>query len=93
MMVCAGFKYTQWSVRGTDSEIVRAHHDMQAQMINRKERLQFLIRFINENGVLTKVMDTTCDILLSNLSIMLVDVSAQSAEAGYQRREIGRAHV
>lgn len=32
---------------------------MQAQMVNRKERLQFLIRFINENGVLTKVMVIT----------------------------------
>lgn len=51
----------EWGVRGADSEIVRAHHDMQAQMINRKERLQFLIRFINENGVLTKVMDMTSD--------------------------------
>lgn len=55
-------------------------------MINRKERLQFLIRFINENGVLTKVMNMTRDPFHSRcLTPIMPDVPAESAEAGYQR--------
>ncbi len=39
----------------SDPEVVRAHHDLSAQMSGRKDRLSFLIKFINDNSVLTKV--------------------------------------
>ena len=42
-----------------DPEVVRAHHDLTAQMSGRKDRLSFLIKFINDNSVLTKV-DLVC---------------------------------
>lgn len=39
-----------------DPEVVRPNHDLSAQLAHRKERLSFLIKFINDNGVLTKVV-------------------------------------
>ncbi|EPS98566.1 hypothetical protein FOMPIDRAFT_1061291 [Fomitopsis schrenkii] len=62
----SGAEQLSQAVLESDSEIVRAHHDMQAQMINRKERLQFLIRFINENGVLTKMSQRSRQKLATN---------------------------
>lgn len=38
-----------------DLSVVKPNHDLQAQLTHRKERLSFLIKFINDNGVLTKV--------------------------------------
>lgn len=38
-----------------DLSVVRPNHDLHAQLTHRKERLSFLIKFINDNGVLTKV--------------------------------------
>ena len=38
-----------------DREVVRTHHDLHAQMTGRKERLSFLIKFINDNSALNKV--------------------------------------
>lgn len=43
----------------TDSEVVKPNHDLSAQLAHRKERLSFLIKFINDNGVLTKVIFLT----------------------------------
>lgn len=41
-----------------DTEVVRAHHDLNAQMTARKDRLSFLIKFINDNSALAKVITT-----------------------------------
>jgi nuclear pore complex protein Nup133 len=38
-----------------DSEVVRRDHNLSAQLTGRKERLSWLIRFINDNAVLVKV--------------------------------------
>ena len=38
-----------------DISVVRPNHDLTAQLTHRRERLSFLIKFINDNGVLTKV--------------------------------------
>ncbi|KAI0831351.1 hypothetical protein BC628DRAFT_1311430 [Trametes gibbosa] len=39
----------------SDTEVVRAHHDLHTQMTGRKDRLSFLIKFINDNSALTKM--------------------------------------
>ncbi|KAH9856929.1 Non-repetitive/WGA-negative nucleoporin C-terminal-domain-containing protein [Lenzites betulinus] len=39
----------------SDTEVVRAHHDLHTQMSGRKDRLSFLIKFINDNSALTKM--------------------------------------
>lgn len=41
-----------------DPEVVRQSPDMTTQLTGRKERLSWLIGFINENGVLVKVRTT-----------------------------------
>ncbi|KAI0079884.1 hypothetical protein K474DRAFT_1696036 [Panus rudis PR-1116 ss-1] len=39
----------------SDTKVVRPNPDLQAQIIHRRERLSFLIKFINDNAVLTKM--------------------------------------
>lgn len=39
-----------------DADLVRRDHDLTAQLASRKDRLSWLIRFINDNGVLVKVI-------------------------------------
>ncbi len=39
----------------SEIQVVRPNHDLQAQMTSRKERLSFLIKFINDNAVISKV--------------------------------------
>ena len=46
--------FTLWLWSFKDLSVVRPNHDLQAQLTHRKERLSFLIKFINDNGVLTK---------------------------------------
>jgi nuclear pore complex protein Nup133 len=41
--------------RITDPEVVRKNHDLTAQLTGRKERLSWLIKFLNENMVVVKV--------------------------------------
>lgn len=41
-----------------DPEVVRAHHDLNSQMTARKDRLSFLIKFINDNSALAKASHT-----------------------------------
>lgn len=41
-----------------DTRVVRPNHDLQAQMTSRKERLSFLIKFINDNAVISKVIES-----------------------------------
>ncbi|KAH9843032.1 uncharacterized protein C8Q71DRAFT_232214 [Rhodofomes roseus] len=62
----SGAEQLSLAVLQSDSEIVRPNHDLQAQMVGRKERLQFLIRFINENGVLTKMSQRSRQKLATN---------------------------
>ncbi|CDO69523.1 hypothetical protein BN946_scf184785.g28 [Trametes cinnabarina] len=50
----------------SDPEIIRAHHDLHAQMTSRKERLSFLIKFINDNSALTKMSQRSRQILASD---------------------------
>ena len=38
-----------------DSTVIRANNDLTVQLNSRKEKISFLIKFINENGVLSKV--------------------------------------
>jgi hypothetical protein len=67
-----------------DSEVVRPHHDLGTQLIGRKERLSWLIRFINDNAVLGKVcFECFCNALMFGAYIHWIDVAEQSTEAGY----------
>ena len=38
-----------------DSEIIRPNHDLNTHMMGRKDKLNFLIKFINDNAALSKV--------------------------------------
>ncbi|KAI0636924.1 Non-repetitive/WGA-negative nucleoporin C-terminal-domain-containing protein [Trametes polyzona] len=51
----AGAEQLSEAILESDTEVVRAHHDLHAQMTGRKERLSFLIKFINDNSALTKM--------------------------------------
>ncbi|KAI0807541.1 hypothetical protein C8Q74DRAFT_1213431 [Fomes fomentarius] len=51
----SGAEQLSEAVLESDSEVVKAHHDLHAQMSGRKDRLSFLIKFINDNSVLTKM--------------------------------------
>ncbi|KIJ69004.1 hypothetical protein HYDPIDRAFT_172503 [Hydnomerulius pinastri MD-312] len=46
---------TSAGVITSDAEIVRPNHDLTCQLTARKERLSWLIRFINDNGALGKM--------------------------------------
>ncbi|CCM02415.1 uncharacterized protein FIBRA_04513 [Fibroporia radiculosa] len=50
----SGAQQLSQAILRSDSEVVRPSHDLQAQISGRKERLSFLIKFINDNAVLTK---------------------------------------
>ncbi|TCD68905.1 hypothetical protein EIP91_009455 [Steccherinum ochraceum] len=52
----SGAEQLSKQVMESDSTIIRSSHDLNAQMTTRKERLSFLIKFINDNAVLTKQM-------------------------------------
>ncbi|KAI0322245.1 Non-repetitive/WGA-negative nucleoporin C-terminal-domain-containing protein [Amylostereum chailletii] len=43
------------AVLESDNEVVRVNNDLTSQIATRKERASFLIKFINENGVLGKI--------------------------------------
>lgn len=51
----SGAEQLSKAVMESDLSIVRPNTDLTVQMQGRKERLSFLIGFINDNGVLTKV--------------------------------------
>jgi nuclear pore complex protein Nup133 len=44
--------------RKIDPEVVRKQHDLTAQLTGRKERLSWLIKFLNENMVVVKVQQS-----------------------------------
>ena len=45
--------------RIVDSTVIRPNNDLTVQLNSRKEKISFLIKFINENGVLGKVCACT----------------------------------
>lgn len=51
----AGAEQLSRSILESDNLVVRPNNDLTSQMTGRKDRLSFLIQFINENGVLGKV--------------------------------------
>ncbi|KAJ8487889.1 hypothetical protein ONZ51_g3889 [Trametes cubensis] len=51
----SGAEQLSEAILESDTEVVRAHHDLHAQMTGRKDRLSFLIKFINDNSALTKM--------------------------------------
>ncbi|KAI0341587.1 hypothetical protein BDW22DRAFT_1358408 [Trametopsis cervina] len=51
----SGAEQLSHAIMESDVEVVRPNHDLQTQLAHRKERLSFLIKFINDNGVLPKM--------------------------------------
>ncbi|EIW51716.1 uncharacterized protein TRAVEDRAFT_136690 [Trametes versicolor FP-101664 SS1] len=51
----SGAQQLSEAILESDTEVVRAHHDLHAQMSGRKDRLSFLIKFINDNSALGKM--------------------------------------
>jgi nuclear pore complex protein Nup133 len=51
----SGAEQLSRAVLSSDIEIIRANPDLNRQIVERRERLRFLIGFINENGALGKV--------------------------------------
>ncbi|KAF8625778.1 hypothetical protein AX15_005170 [Amanita polypyramis BW_CC] len=49
-----GAEQLSWAILESDSTLVKKDHDLSAQMTSRKEKLSWLIGFINDNGVLVK---------------------------------------
>ncbi|KAI0273769.1 Non-repetitive/WGA-negative nucleoporin C-terminal-domain-containing protein [Gloeopeniophorella convolvens] len=43
------------AILGSDAAVIRPNNDLTVQLNNRKEKISFLIKFINENGVLGKM--------------------------------------
>ncbi|PSR74094.1 hypothetical protein PHLCEN_2v10050 [Hermanssonia centrifuga] len=51
----SGAEQLSQAIMESEVGVVRPNHDLHSQMNSRKERLSFLIKFINDNGVLTKM--------------------------------------
>jgi hypothetical protein len=67
----------------TDPEVVRKNHDLTAQLTGRKERLSWLIKFLNDNMVLVKVkLACACARILGINLLTSIDVSTEPPEAG-----------
>ncbi|TDL24789.1 hypothetical protein BD410DRAFT_813702 [Rickenella mellea] len=62
----SGAEQLSYAVLSSDVEVVRPTHDLTRQFIERKERLKFLIGFINENGVLGKMSQSSRQCLESD---------------------------
>ncbi|OCH94941.1 hypothetical protein OBBRIDRAFT_788678 [Obba rivulosa] len=62
----AGAEQLGEAVLESDPEIIRPSHDLNVQLTTRKERLSFLIKFINDNAVLTKLSQRTRQRLTSD---------------------------
>ncbi|KIM87137.1 hypothetical protein PILCRDRAFT_64451 [Piloderma croceum F 1598] len=54
-----GAEQLSQAVLESHSEVVRPHHDLGTQLVGRKERLSWLIRFINDNAVLGKMSQSS----------------------------------
>ncbi|OSX65290.1 hypothetical protein POSPLADRAFT_1054050 [Postia placenta MAD-698-R-SB12] len=55
----SGAEQLSQAVMQSDWELIKPNHDLHTQMSNRKDRLSFLIKFINDNGVLGKMSQRT----------------------------------
>ncbi|KAL5532748.1 hypothetical protein ACEPAF_4522 [Sanghuangporus sanghuang] len=54
-----GAEQLSCAVLASDPQVVRPNPDLTQQILERKERLRFLIHFINENAVLSKMSQTS----------------------------------
>ena len=71
-----------------DQDVVNNSHDLTLQMTGRKERLSWLIGFINENAVLVKVSPLILDFAARAITAWCdIDVAEESAAASNRRRE------
>ncbi|KAI0094031.1 Non-repetitive/WGA-negative nucleoporin C-terminal-domain-containing protein [Irpex rosettiformis] len=55
----SGAEQLSEAIMESDTEVVKPNHDLSAQIAHRRERLSFLIKFINDNGVLTKMSQSS----------------------------------
>ncbi len=64
---------------GPDIEVVRPSPDLTRQLVERKDRLRFLIGFINENGALGKVryFDTVFSFVVSCRHVQMSQAGRQ----------------
>ena len=69
-------------------DVVNNSHDLTLQMTGRKERLSWLIGFINENAVLVKVRSTCYTLRERDITPWRhADVAGESTAASNRRRE------
>jgi hypothetical protein len=61
-----------------DTELVQRNHDLTAQLAGRRERLGWLIQFINDNAVLNKVGPFS--LIWPLLTIRSIDVAKKQAK-------------
>jgi hypothetical protein len=62
-----------------DPALVKKDHDLSAQMTARKEKLSWLIGFINDNGVLVKVRGTIfCDKIDAYILLDVAEVPTET---------------
>ena len=59
----SGAEQLSQAIMESDAAIVRPNHDLSTQLEGRKQRLSFLIGFINDNAVLTRVNLVVSDLL------------------------------
>jgi len=69
-----------------DSEIIRPNHDLNAHMMGRKDKLIFLIKFINDNAALSKV-GVVVPYWTCRLAETSADVSIEPSETVYGCRK------
>jgi hypothetical protein len=71
-----------------DQDVVNNSHDLTLQMTGRKERLSWLIGFINENAVLVKVSPLRLNFAARAITAWCnIDVAGESAAASNRRRK------
>lgn len=79
----SGAEQLSRAVLASDIEVVRPNPDLTRQILERKDRLRFLISFINENGALGKMSQTSRQRLASDAEKLY---SAQQLWALYCQR-------
>lgn len=79
----SGAEQLSRAVLASDPELVQQLPDLGRQLVERKDRLRFLISFINENGALGKVSPGDRSPSLSFSSEYCADVPDESSKAGY----------
>ena len=84
-----GAEQLSQAILQSDPDLVRRNHDLSAQLGSRKERVGWLIRFINDNAVLEKVWFTFKSSFflsqqMSQTSRQQIATDAEKLEACYQ---------